>query len=165
MKKALHQSNRPRARVHLKLVKTLEATREQRSESLLNLLQVVENLKKMHTDREILDAYELTSTVLKSTRSALGLDVDHARSTMEKWRQCMEEEEELAKIIAEPTSVSMEEEQILERELSELMAFATADKQDEEEAFNLKTLAESLPIPPNAKIGVSKNAIPKAEML
>ena len=53
IKEALRQSNRPRAWTHLKLVKTLETTREQRNEGVLNLLQVVEKLKSLHTDREV----------------------------------------------------------------------------------------------------------------
>ena len=53
IKEALRNSNRPRAMTYLKLVKALETTREQRSEGLLNLLQVIEKLKGLHTDCEV----------------------------------------------------------------------------------------------------------------
>jgi hypothetical protein len=53
VKQELRKSNRMGALRHLKMIKILENSREKQSTAMLNLLEAIQKLKALHTDREV----------------------------------------------------------------------------------------------------------------
>lgn len=133
--------NKSSAVRHFKMVKLLEASHKQRSDALSNLLHTLEKLKSLQVDSEILNAYSMATNVLRLTRQELGLDaVDKAADIVDEWKECMEEQNELDRLIAEPSSISEAEQVELEHELSALTT------KEGEGAFGMESLSQMLPV-------------------
>lgn len=125
---AVLRKNRVTALAALKAKKRAESSLSTRYATLNQLEEVASKLQQASDQIQLVKVMESSASALKSLNAQIG-SVDKVESTMDRLREQMSATDELTAILAEPTGVILDEEEIDE----ELEALEKEQKKEEEE--------------------------------